>query len=245
MSYFAGFGDYNNTTGIQPTSSNVVDGNSARVQNGDLYDRQIGSTTLVWNGDLNAIRKGYDNSLIEGCDFFTVLGASFGTVAGANTSTTGGGVVQAIAPFSIRTVAGWDVDIKVGIQSRLRLAPAYDYSTSETYRATTWKEYELSSETTAFANKVTRYCEGERNHQLIESSLVSAAEMISNCEKKVEEVFTETEYPVICGGSYEVFADTRIELMTTTGSGLFCQSGVLLVRGPKVFVTAERITLGE
>lgn len=242
MGYFEGPGDYNNATGVQPSASNVFDGNSARVQNGDLYDEQNGNVTLVWNGDLNSLRKGYDNSLVEGKDFSTTLGASFVTVAGANTSTMAGGVVETVALFSIRTVAGWDVDIKLGWQSRRNIGPVYDYDTSDTYRASTWKDYELFSGKVGFGNKFTRYCEARSEE--INSLAESAATMLSSCETKVEEVFSETEYPVVLGGDYKVRAAGGFNLVTLTGASLLGGQGSLYVRGSRLVVNAQLIELG-
>ena len=133
MSYFAGLGDYNNTTGVGPTASEVVDGNTARTQNGDLYDEQTGDTTLLSDGDLNALRKGYSNSLVEGVAFSTTLGASLATVAGGIVATSGGGVIEIVAPFSMRTVLGWNLDHFVGWQFRVSRGRVYEYHTSDTY----------------------------------------------------------------------------------------------------------------
>ena len=126
MSYFAGLGDYNNTTGVGPTASEVVDGNTARTQNGDLYDEQTGDTTLLSDGDLNALRKGYSNSLLDGFSFSTTLGASLPTVGGFDVATTGGGAMATVAPFAYRGRVGGDCDITLGVQNTVNRGSAYE-----------------------------------------------------------------------------------------------------------------------
>lgn len=162
MGYFEGLGDYNNTTGVGPTASNVVDGDSRRRIDGDLYEEQNGDTTLFWTGSVWSSRTGWSNSLLVGCDFSTTLGDSNVVLMGLNTNTTGGGVIATTASLALDTVLGLDVDAKFGGQNRLVYGNLYRQKAATT-RFSPATGYRLMPNQDLFEAEANRFVEAEQH----------------------------------------------------------------------------------
>ena len=180
MGYFEGLGDYNNTTGVQPNSSNVIHGNHTRVLDGDLYDEQNGNTTLVQEGAFHSARKGWSNGLVVGCDFATMLGASVSITTGLSTTTNGGGMVDTAASLSVKSVFGLDVDAKFGVQNQLIYGSAFKQKAT-TYRSTAATGYRLTSEEEIFTAEATKFFGNELQViENLERSFLSQIERLDN-----------------------------------------------------------------
>ncbi|MDA0253980.1 MAG: hypothetical protein O3A37_14915 [Planctomycetota bacterium] len=99
MGYFDGLGDFNNSFGAQPTSSNTTNGNSAKWQTGDSYSEQNGNANSRQFGNKNSFQRGWSNSLLEGVSFSTNLAATFSQLVGVGFSTqTAGSVTAFLGP---------------------------------------------------------------------------------------------------------------------------------------------------
>lgn len=236
MSYFAGLGDYNNTTGVQPTSSAVIDGNSATVQNGDLYDEQNGNTTLVGHGDLKSVRKGYSNSLVDGFTFSTTLGGTFPTIAGANVATTGGGVMATVAPYALKSVAGWDCDIKLGVQNTVNRGSSWEQC-GVTYRATPVGNFKYRPEAELFELQAQEW--GGEKSDLVEGLRQTAVEKIQRFGERLENVFGAHSLRVV--GHHRVRA-LGLDIRAPSTS-LFMFENITMRSGMTVFAS-ELIELG-
>ena len=178
MSYFAGLGDYNNTTGVGPTASNVVDGDSTRRIDGDIYDEQNGDTTLFWTGRVSASRTGWSNSLLVGCDFATTLGDSKVVLMGLNTKTTAGGVIDTTMSVALNTVLGVDVDAKFGVQTKVVYGNVYRQKAATT-RCSPATGYRLIPDQELFEQEANRFVEAEQH---------TFAEIQSTCFEEIERV---------------------------------------------------------
>lgn len=109
MGYFDGLGDYNNSTGVQPTSSNTTDGNSAKWQTGDSYSEQNGNANSRQFGNKNSFQRGWSNSLLEGVSFSTNLAATFSQLVGVAFSTQTAGSVSVFGGPKFSLNRSWEL----------------------------------------------------------------------------------------------------------------------------------------
>jgi hypothetical protein len=240
MGYFDGLGDYNNSTGVQPTSSNTTNGNSAKWQNGNSYSEQNGNSVTSSSGNSDSIRRGYSNSLVEGFNFSTTLGASFSTIVGANVPSTGGGKIEHITPWSLKQVLGaWDVDIKWAIQNKVNSGRVYDFNTTDTYESKTGKNYKLKpSGDVDFANKMQKYVNTQDN--VIQWLTETIANITMRLGSRIEEVAVSDTKTVT--GTHSITAVSH-ELTSTMGSSM--RMGTFIsMNGSMLSFAGEVIQLG-
>lgn len=109
MGYFDGLGDFNNSFGAQPTSSNTTNGNSAKWQTGDSYSEQSGNANSRQFGNKNSFQRGWSNSLLEGVSFSTNLAATFSQLVGVGFSTQTAGSVSVFGGPKFSLNRSWEL----------------------------------------------------------------------------------------------------------------------------------------
>ncbi|NDC54339.1 MAG: hypothetical protein EBZ74_08615 [Planctomycetia bacterium] len=240
MGYFDGLGDYNNTTGVQPASSNTTNGNSAKWQNGNSYSEQNGNTVTSAKGNSDSFRRGYSNSLVEGVSFSTTLGASYSTIVGFNLPTTGGGKIEHIVPFSLKQTLGvWDADIKgVLVQNKVNNGTVFDWNKSTTYESKTGTHYKLKpSGDQDFASKMQKYVGTENN--VIQVLNQTIAQNVMRLGERIEQVGSDTK---TVAGTHSITATTHT-LTSTMGSSV--RMGTFIsMSGSMLSFAGEVIQLG-
>ena len=247
MSYFAGLGDYNNTTGVGPTASNVVDGDSTRQIDGDIYDEQNGDTTLFWTGSVSASRKGWSNSLLVGCDFATTLGDSNIVLMGLNTKTTAGGVIDTTVSLALTGVLGVDVDAKFGGQNRLVYGNLYRQKAT-TYRSTPATGNTLRSDESILREQVVNYFDERlRTVSELQTSFIQQTDLL---EEHLNTAFGQLQVKVLgvygvtvkYGGALSISCDEESAFMMNHGPDEL--SARIQVASPSIRVQGALVEIG-
>lgn len=240
MGYFDGFGDYNNTTGVQVTASNTTIGDSAKKQVGNSYSEQQGNATTFSVGNSNTLRRGVINSLTEGFNFSTVLGPAFSTYVGCYTPTTAGGKIEFVSPFAVKqTLGAWDVDIKVAIQNKVNKGTVYDFNTSTTYESKTGRHYKLKpSGDETFAKQMTTYA--AKADSIIQEIRQLVTNVNTTLGTRIEQVAVSDTKTVV--GSHSITAGNH-EFKSTMGSTMRMGSFISM-NGSMLSFAGEVIQLG-
>jgi len=161
MGYFDGLGDYNNSYGVQPTSSNTTDGNSAKWQKGDSYSEQNGNANSRQFGNKNSFQRGWSNSLLEGVSFSTNLAATFSQLVGVGFSTQTAG--------SVTVFLGPKVSVSGSLELSVSKAAKYTWVKGE-------QELNLKREETEAAEKKKKFVK-DSDEWLLTKNLVTKDEI--------------------------------------------------------------------
>ncbi|MFM8537060.1 MAG: hypothetical protein ACKOES_03165 [Planctomycetaceae bacterium] len=240
MGYFDGLGAWNNSTGVQPTSSNTTNGNSAKWQNGNSFSMQIGNSVTSSSGNSDSIRTGYSNSLVQGFNFSTTLGFSFSTIVGTNVPSTGGGKIEHITPWSLKQVLGaWDVDIKWAIQNKVNRGRVYDFNITNTYESKTGKNYKLKpSGDVDFASKMEKYVGTQVN--VIKTLRETIAENKNQLGLRIEEVAVSDTKTVT--GKHSITAGSHA--ITSTGGAAINMMAWMTLQASLIRLVGEQVNIG-